>query len=207
MNRRRWIRRRRRSSSSSSSSSSSRECSSSGTATREGGAENSFSRLMEHCGCSPGGLSVNLTEQAFRRLARRVVAGGLAGSAAAKIITASDYCIAPAGGGDGGVPEPRAAAAPAAADAVVVTFEETLDDLGLGRHGPSFGREDIRSLVSPNVLVPTALGPGGVAVFDSIALSHPDRVPLTPVIGRPAPTDDRGLQGARPQHRRAVRVR
>jgi hypothetical protein len=55
-----------------------------------------------------GGLAINLTEQAFRRLAKRVVEDGLGMSAAAQVLIAADFAIgeerqqSPAGDGDTG---------------------------------------------------------------------------------------------------------
>ena len=52
-----------------------------------------------------GGLAINLTEQAFRRLAKRVVTEGLGMSEAAQVLIAADFAIdeeqPPSAGGDG----------------------------------------------------------------------------------------------------------
>ena len=52
-----------------------------------------------------GGLAINLTEQAFRRLAKRVVAEGLGMSEAAQVLIAADFAIdeeePPSSGGNG----------------------------------------------------------------------------------------------------------
>jgi hypothetical protein len=80
---------------------------------------------------------VNLTEQAFRRLAKRVVSGGLGGTPAAKVLTAADYAIPTADelAAEAEAPqEGEGGAAHAAAAALEPqTFEGALAALGLAR--------------------------------------------------------------------------
>merc|ERR1711871_109077 len=111
------------------------------------------------------GLAINLTEQAFRRLAKRVVVQGLGMSAAAQVLIAADFAIGEEQSqsvdgsnseGDANVKQTVIAADTDEAEvdrsSVLPSFEDLLTQLGISRHAAILETERIISATDLSLL-------------------------------------------------------